>query len=261
MGCVCGAGARWRFVLCARRRKNYKNHATNTQHPQTPRCVRELRALGACAVAQPRRRERLAGARRERGVGVSDPELDQHTETPAVIKVAAVVADAAVPTAAAATTSTVSGPSHMAPREERAERRSSARTRRHRRQRPPHEHAMLRARAGSRLVAGVVCGWPEYGVRSRDGWTCVRVIPGARRSGQLLSRSHQGCRACNGHTEEDKNVCKRNDSQRASGRALIVSHTSTKTGKRMFRWLSESSWTNLSGDQQLEQHQRDVRTR
>ena len=237
----------------------------NSRHKRTTPANTALRSRAArarrIAVAQPRRRERLAGARRERGVGVSDPELHQHTETPAVIKVAAVVADAAVPTAAAATTATVSGPSHMAPHEERAERRSSARTRRPRRQRPPYEHAMRRARAGSRLVAGVVCGRPEYGVRSRDGWTCVHVTPGARRSGQLLSRSHQGCRACNGHTEEDKNVCKRNDSQRASGRALIVSHTSTKTGKRMFRWLSESSWTNLSGDQQLEQHQRDVRAR
>ena len=114
-------------------------------------------------------RAQLAGVRRERGVGVSDPELRQRTETLAVIKVAAVIADAAVPTAAAATTATVSGPSHMAPREERAERRRSARTRRPRRQRPPYEHAMLRARAGSRLVAGVVWGRPEYDVRSRDG--------------------------------------------------------------------------------------------
>ena len=62
------------LALCALRptAKNYKIYATNAQHPQTPRCIRELRELGACAVAQPRRRERLAGARRERGVGASD---------------------------------------------------------------------------------------------------------------------------------------------------------------------------------------------
>ena len=119
MGCLCGVGARWRFVLCARRRQNYKNQATNTQHPQTPRCVRELRELGACAVAQPRRRERLAGARRERGVGVSDPELRQHAETPVVVKAAAIVAEAAVPTRGH-TTATASEPSRMALREERA---------------------------------------------------------------------------------------------------------------------------------------------
>ena len=127
-------------------------------------CARCWRALALCALRPTAKK--IQNSRHKRAI---DPELRQHTETPAVIKVAAVIADAAVPTAAAATTATVSEPSRMAPREERAERRCSARTRRPLRQRPPYEHAMLRARAGSRLVAVVGCGRPEHGVRSRVG--------------------------------------------------------------------------------------------
>ena len=172
-GCVCacvrGAGARWRFVLCARRRKKYKN----ARHKRTTPANTALRSRAARARHMSHRAAQeargLAGARRECSVGVSDPELRQHTETPALTKVAAVIADAAVPTAAAVTTATVSQPSRLAPRENRAERRGSARTRRSRRQRSPYKHAMLRARAGSRLVAVVGCGPPEHGVRSRDG--------------------------------------------------------------------------------------------
>ena len=76
-------------------------------------------------------RARLAGVRRERGVGVSDddPELRQHAETPVVVKAAAIVAEAAVPTREH-TTAIASEPSRMALREERAERRGTARTRR-----------------------------------------------------------------------------------------------------------------------------------
>ena len=74
-------------------------------------------------------RAQLAGVRRERGVGVSDPELRQHAETPVVIKAAAVVAEAAVPTRGH-TAVTASEPSRKALREERAECRGTARTRR-----------------------------------------------------------------------------------------------------------------------------------
>ena len=46
-----------------------------------------------CRRAAQEARARLAGVRRERGVGASDnPELRQHAETPVVVKAAAVVA-------------------------------------------------------------------------------------------------------------------------------------------------------------------------
>jgi len=72
-----------------------------------------------CRRAAQEARARLAGVRRERGVGVSDPELRQHAETPVVVKAAAIVAEAAVPTRGH-TTATASEPSRMALREERA---------------------------------------------------------------------------------------------------------------------------------------------
>ena len=78
-----------------------------------------------CRRAAQEARARLAGVRRERGVGVSNPELRQHAETPVVVKAATIVAEAAVLTRGH-TTATASEPSRMALREERAERRGTA---------------------------------------------------------------------------------------------------------------------------------------
>ena len=75
-----------------------------------------------CRRAPQEARARLAGVRRERGVGASDnPELRQHAETPVVVKATAVVAVAAVPTTAAVIAATMSELSRIITREERAE--------------------------------------------------------------------------------------------------------------------------------------------
>ena len=106
----------------------------NSRHKRTSPANTALRSRAArarrmCRRAAQEARARLAGVRRERGVGVSDPELRQHAETPVVVKAAAIVAEAAVPTRGH-TTATASEPSRMALREECAERRGTARTRR-----------------------------------------------------------------------------------------------------------------------------------
>ena len=143
------------LALCALRPTAKK--IQNSRHKRTTPANTALRSRAArarrmCRRAAQEARARLAGVRRERGVGVSDPELRQHAETPVVVKAAAVVAVAAVPTTAAVIAATVSELSRIITREERAERRGSARTRRHRRQRPPC--GAMPARAGVRLVDG-----------------------------------------------------------------------------------------------------------
>ena len=186
MGCVCGAGARWRFVLCARRRTNYKNARHKRTTPaNTALRSRATRARRMCRRAAQEARARLAGVRRERGVDASDnPELRQHAETPVVVKAAAVVAVAAVPTTAAVIAATMSELSRIITREERAERRGSARTRRHRRQRSPC--GAMPAREGVQLVdGGAVCGG-EHGMRTCDNWIISRVTTVAQRRGQWL---------------------------------------------------------------------------
>ena len=212
---VCAVRARAGALCFAPDGKKIQIHAINAQHPQTPRCVRELRELGACAVAQPRSQEaraRLAGVRRERGVGASDnPELRQHAEAPVVVKAAAVVAVAAVPTTAAVIAATMSELSRIITREERAERRGSARTRRHRRQRSPC--GAMPARAGVQLVdGGAVCGG-EHGMRTCDNCIISRVTTVAQRRGQwLLSCITRMSCWCNGYIRDDSGACKRNDS-------------------------------------------------
>ena len=152
--CVRGAGARWRFVLCARRQKNTKST------PQTHNTRKHRAAFASCessahvpsrspggesaarwgqARARRRRQRQPRAASARRGAGGGQSRGGRRC-------------GGGANNGGRDLAATVSELSRIITREERAERRGSARTRRHRRQRSPC--GAMPARAGVRLVDG-----------------------------------------------------------------------------------------------------------